>query len=161
MGLNVQNYLKEKGSKKELLLYLPGTCYVHEEYDPNQIDKIRAFHPSIVILDHPECKPEVIQKADVVGSTSTMFNYVKSHRNEKSKFFLLTECGIASRLKAEYPELQMVGSCMLCKYMRSNSLENILNALENPKPEEIIEVDKTTREGALKCLEAMFYYAEK
>jgi len=159
MGQNIQNHLKEKKIDKELLFY-DGTCYVHEQFEPWQVDSFKARHPSLKVLAHPECKPEVVQKADVVCSTTGMVDYVKAHREEDKSFLLLTECGIASRLQVEHPELKLVGSCALCRYMRSNSLEAIHSALLDPNPEQIIDIDPQIMKGAFRSLEAMFEYAE-
>jgi quinolinate synthase len=68
--------------------------------------------------------------------------------------------GIASRLQVENPEVKLVGSCSMCRYMRSNSLEAVYNALKDPKPEQIIEIDPIVMKLALRCIEAMFKYAE-
>jgi quinolinate synthase len=159
MGQNIENYLKEKKIDKELL-YTDGTCYVHEEFEPEQIDHLKMQHPALTVLAHPECKPEVARKADVICSTTGMIDYVKIHGNKTSPFLLLTECGIASRLQAEDPTLQLVGSCSLCRYMRSNSLEAIYQALKEPKPSQVIEIDANVQKEALRCIQAMFHYAE-
>ena len=159
MGQNIQNYLNQKCIDKELLYY-PGTCYVHEQFDPDSIDDLKAMHPELKILAHPECKPNVVGKADVICSTTGMIDYVKAQKGSKSPFLLLTECGIASRLQAEDPTLKLVGSCVMCKYMRSNNLESIYQALKDPKPEQLIEIDAHTMKNALRCIEAMFEYAQ-
>lgn len=158
MGQNIANALKKKKVDKELLFY-QGTCYVHEEFNPEQIDLLKRRYPSLKVLAHPECKPEVVKKADVVCSTTGMIDYVNEHRKTASPFLLLTECGIASRLQVENPHLKFVGSCSMCRYMRSNSLEAIYQALKDPKPSQIIEIEPKIQKNALRCLEAMFQYA--
>ncbi len=159
MGQNIHNYLKEKKIDKELLYY-HGTCYVHEQFEPQHIDYFKARHPTLKVLAHPECKPEVISKADVVCSTTGMIDYVKTHNDATTPFLLLTECGIASRLQAEQRELKLVGACAMCRYMRSNSLEEVYQALKDPKPEQIIEIDPSLLKNAQRTIEAMFAYAE-
>ena len=81
MGKNVEAYLNEKGVKKEFKYY-SGTCYVHEEYDPDMIDYIQLNHPEAAIVAHPECKPSITAKADYVGSTSQMVNFVKETKHD-------------------------------------------------------------------------------
>lgn len=159
MGENVRAHLQEKGIHKKVLTY-PGTCYVHEGFDPEAIDLIRSNHPNALVLAHPECKPEVIAKADVVGSTTDMHKYVIEHREEKRPFLLLTECGVASRLAVEAPKAKLIGSCTLCKYMRSNSLSSILQSLKNPTPSQIVTIEPQILEKARLCIERMFSYAE-
>jgi len=159
MGQNIQNYLKENKIDKELLYY-HGTCYVHEQFEAQQIDDLKVRHPALKVLAHPECKPEVVSKADAVCSTTGMIDYVKAHKDATTPFLLLTECGIASRLQAENPGLKLVGSCAMCRYMRSNSLEAVYKALKAPKPDQVIEIDSIVLKYALRSIEAMFKYAE-
>jgi len=157
MGENVKKYLKKHGVKKDIELY-DGTCYVHEEYKPESVDQVRKSFSPVEILVHPECSPDVVDKADYVGSTSGMLNYVRG--SEQKKFFLLTECGLTGILQSEFPDKQFVGTCTTCRYMKANSLENILNVLENPNSSNVIELDSNVQKNALNCVEKMFSYAE-
>ena len=88
-----------------------------------------------------------------------MISFVEENKNRETTFALLTECGIASRLQAEYPHLHFVGSCHMCKYMKSNSLENIRDALKNPKKEQLISIEKSIQEKAKNSLDAMFSFS--
>jgi len=155
MGENVINHLKEKGVNKDIQLW-DGTCYVHEEYQPESIDQVRRNFADVEILVHPECSSAVVGKADYVGSTSQMLNHVRE--SKRGSFFLLTECGLTGVLQSEFPEKTFAGSCTLCKYMKSNSLEDILSVLENPSSKSIIEIDPETQRLALQCVERMFHY---
>jgi len=158
MGKNIINYLAEKGIKKDIKLW-DGTCYVHEEYDPEMIDYIRSQHDGVKVLTHPECDETVLKNSDFVGSTSQMVNYVKE--TEAPSFFMLTECGLTARMQAEDPEKQFVGSCTMCRYMKSNTLDDIERVLTQPDADDIVTLDDDTRERAVKCIEAMFHYAAK
>jgi quinolinate synthase len=73
---------------------------------------------------------------------------------------MLTECGLSSRLQSEFPDKKLVGSCTMCRYMKSNTLEDILRVLKNPLPKDRVEFDEDVRLRALKSLEAMFYYTQ-
>jgi quinolinate synthase len=157
MGENVINYLRENNIPKHVILHT-GTCYVHEEFTVEEVDMIRAQRPETKVLAHPECKQEVVQKADVIGSTGQITKYVDEHQNDGNPFLILTECGIASRLQVEHPQVEIVGSCMMCKYMKSNSLDNLRKALKNPQKSQIVEIPEADIEGAKKTLDAMFYY---
>lgn len=158
MGQNVINYLKEKGIEKDIVLF-EGSCYVHEEFDPATIDSVRAKVKDVTVLAHPECKPEVASKADYVGSTGQMISYIE--KCEHKTFLMLTECGLGASLEVEHPELNFIATCKLCKYMKTNTLENILKTLESPKPEQYVTVDRTIADKALDCINQMFVYAEK
>jgi quinolinate synthase len=157
MGENVINYLERKGVRKEIEVY-DGTCYVHEEYEPESIDQVRRNFPGAEVLVHPECRPKVVDKADYVGSTTGMLNHVR--KSDGDTFFLLTECGLTGVLQSEFPAKKFVGSCTTCKYMKANSLEAILDVLENPRPENTIELSSDVQKKALRCLERMFEYAD-
>ena len=158
MAMNVVQYLKDKGVEKNISWY-DGTCYVHEDYAPDAIDFIRKGNPNVDVLVHPECQPEVVQKADYVGSTTNMLNHVRESSGDT--FFLLTECGLTGILQSEFPDKRFVGSCTMCKYMKTNSLKDILQTLENPRPDQIIELSPEVQQNALRCVERMFEYAEK
>ena len=109
------------------------------------------------VLVHPECKPEVVDKADYVGSTGGMLARVR--QSEGQTFFLLTECGLTGVLQSEFPSKNFVGSCNMCQYMKSNSLEDILRVLEAPSSKSVIELDPFIQQKALRCVERMFEYA--
>jgi quinolinate synthase len=157
MGENVIAHLKSQGVKKDIQLW-NGTCYVHEEYQPESIDQVRRNFEGVEVLVHPECSSSVVSRADYVGSTSQMLNHVRE--SKKDSFFLVTECGLTGVLQSEFPEKTFAGSCTLCKYMKSNSLEDILDVLENPNPHNTIEIDAETQKRALHCVNQMFHYAD-
>jgi len=157
MGENVIQNLKTKGVKKNIELW-EGTCYVHEEYQPENIDQVRKNFNGIEVLVHPECSSAVVNKADYIGSTSQMLNHVR--KSDRDSFFLLTECGLTGVLQSEFPQKTFAGGCTMCKYMKSNSLEDILNVLENPSPQNFIKIDLDTQKRALQCVNRMFEYAD-
>ena len=157
MGLNVINELKTQKVAKNIKIW-PGSCYVHEEYQEELIDYLRLLYPEVIVAVHPECNPQVVKKADFVGSTSQIINFVK--QNEHKQFFLVTECGLSSRLSLEIADKSFIGSCTLCRYMKSNTLENVLQALKDPAPENIIMLDEEVRKKALLALDNMFKYTK-
>ena len=158
MGKNLVAEMKQQGVKKDIRFWT-GTCYVHEDYSLDEIHRIRLEYPQAKIVSHPECKPEVVKQSDFVGSTAQMLHYMRE--TEASQFLMLTECGLSTRLQVEFPKKQLVGSCRLCKYMKSNSLEDILRVLKNPTDRDRVVIDETVRQKALRCVEAMFRYTEK
>ena len=157
MGQNLRNEIARRGIKKDIQ-YFPGTCYVHEEYNAEQIHKIRLEYPNAKVVSHPECNEEVVKNSDYVGSTSQMLNYME--KSDAKEFLMLTECGLSSRLQVEMPHKRLVGSCTLCKYMKSNTLEDILRVLRNPMERDRVILPEGVRQKALKSIEAMFYYNE-
>ena len=156
MGQNLKNHMERKGIKKDIRFY-NGTCYVHEDYDIEQIHKVRMEYPGAKIVSHPECNSVVVDNSDYVGSTEQMLVYMK--KTDSKEFLMLTECGLSSRLQVEFPDKKLVGSCTMCRYMKSNTLQDILRVLKNPLPKDRVVFDEAIRLRALKSLEAMFYYA--
>ena len=159
MGENVQDELKRRGVAKEIRLY-EGNCYVHAEYDAERVRRLRGKHPDMKILSHPECCREIIAQSDFVASTSGLMDYLRADR-AGSAYLLLTECGLAGRAQAEMPGKVFIGPCFECKYMKSNSLEDVRRVLARPAPEDIVEISPEVRAGALRCIDNMFVLAEK
>jgi quinolinate synthase len=157
MGRNLQEEMIRRGVKKDIRLY-EGTCYVHEQYDPEMIRFMRVKFPKLEVVTHPECSPEVVRASDYVGSTSQMIKHVS--QSKEKDFLVLTECGLVSRLQTEHPAKNFVGACTMCKYMKSNSLEDILRVLIKPRPEDRVVIEESVRKRALACIEAMFRYTE-
>ena len=155
MGQNLAVEIKKRGLNKDIR-YFTGTCYVHEEYNAEQIFKIGTEYPDAKVVSHPECNTEVVKHSDFVGSTAQMLKYMKE--TKAKEFLMLTECGLSSRLQVEFPDKRLVGSCTLCRYMKSNTLENILRVLKSPTRRDRVIIDEDIRVKALKSLEAMFYY---
>ena len=159
MGENVQDEMKRRGVKKEIRLY-DGNCYVHAEYDAERVSRLRKQYPDMKILSHPECNRDIIEQSDVVASTSGLMDYIRKDESG-SAYLLLTECGLTGRAQVEIPGKTFIGPCFECKYMKSNSLEAIRRVLVSPEPEDIIEISDDVREGSLRCIDAMFHYAEQ
>ena len=153
MGKNLVQELARRQSDKQVL-YSSGTCYVHQEYTPDMIDYMRHTYPEIYILAHPECHPSLIQACDFVGSTSQMIQEVG--RTQAKQYFLLTECGLSNRLAMQYPDKRFVGTCTLCRYMKSNTLDQIVTALRDPEPHQIVDIDAAVQTEARACIQMMF-----
>ncbi|MGE4169513.1 MAG: quinolinate synthase NadA [Candidatus Margulisiibacteriota bacterium] len=158
MGENVKNELARRGVAKTIDWW-HGTCYVHEAYDPEMIDFLRLEHPGLKVLSHPECGAGVLSASDFVGSTSQMVDYVK--KTDADAFFMLTECGLTNRIQVELPQKTFVGACTMCKYMKSNTLEDIRRVLQSAEPADTIVLSKETQLKALHCIDAMFEYTER
>ncbi|MBN2038944.1 MAG: quinolinate synthase NadA [Spirochaetes bacterium] len=159
MGLNIIEEMKRRGICKDIKLWT-GKCYVHEEYKHEMIYQLKFQFDNLKVLAHPECSPEVLHQSDFTGSTSDLLKYMET-ASDGNAYLMLTECGITSRLQVEMPEKKIVGSCTLCKYMRSNTLDDILRVLENPEDNDRIILNEDISLKALTCVEAMFKYAEK
>ncbi len=106
----------------------PGACEVHERFTPDDIRQIRADHPGVVVLAHPECPEPVVDAADFAGSTAQMQDYVTSHR--PARVALITECSMSDNLAAENRDIEFVRPCNLCPHMKRNTLAALRRSLE-------------------------------
>ncbi|MBI4399395.1 quinolinate synthase NadA [Candidatus Micrarchaeota archaeon] len=131
-----------------------GYCIVHKDFTGERVDEFRKAYPDLKILAHTECSPSVIDKVDLAGGTEDMVKYVKA--SDSKKFMLITECGLADRMRVEHSDKEFIGMCNLCPYMKKNNLLNILQALKNPKPEQIVTIPEETRKRAERSLQRMF-----
>jgi quinolinate synthase len=158
MADNVRAELKRRGVDKEIVSS-DGTCIVHDRFTPADVAVARARFPGLKVVAHPECTAEVAAAADFVGSTGAMMKYVK---NTPAPYFLmLTECGLVGRLQVETPEKRFIGGCRLCPYMKLNSLENVLQVMTAPRPDQIITLDEGLRRRAARSIERMFELTPK
>jgi len=105
-----------------------GHCEVHEQFTAAEVHALRAVHPGITVLAHPECPPDVVAEADYVGSTQGMSDYVA--RARPGRVVLLTECSMSDNVAVQYPEVAYVRPCNLCLHMKRITLAKIRTALE-------------------------------
>jgi quinolinate synthase len=106
-----------------------GHCEVHERFTAEDIRSLRASHPGVTVLAHPECPPEVVAECDFTGSTAAMADYVG--RERPARVVLLTECSMSDNVALQYPELDFVRPCNLCPHMKRITLPKIRRALES------------------------------
>jgi len=129
----------------------PGACEVHEKFTPGDIEQIRADHPGVVVLAHPECPPEVVAAADSSGSTAQMNAFVVDNR--PAKVALITECSMSDNIAANNPDVEMVRPCNLCPHMKRNTLGAIRRSLETGTHE--VHVDPALAQPARRSIERM------
>lgn len=120
-----------------------GRCEVHERFTAEDIAELRAAHPGVVVLAHPECPPDVMAAADFAGSTAALQNYVLE--KHPGKVVLLTECSMSDNVAAVAPETDFVRPCNLCPHMKRITLEGIYDALAEMKHEVVIPEDVRVR----------------
>ncbi|SJZ34687.1 quinolinate synthetase [Enhydrobacter aerosaccus] len=120
-----QNVSRDTGIE---IITWAGHCEVHERFSPKDIRQLRAGHPGLVVLAHPECAPEVVAEADFAGSTAAMIDYVGTHR--PARVVLVTECSMSDNVAVQHPEVEFVRPCNLCPHMKRISLAKIRRSLE-------------------------------
>jgi quinolinate synthase len=115
------------------LLLWKGHCSVHQIFQPQHVDWWRAEQPGIRILVHPECRMEVVDKADLVGSTEYIVRTV-SEAEPGSKWAVGTEVHLVSRLASKFPDRQvhfLSPTVCMCSTMYRIDPEHLCWALEN------------------------------
>jgi quinolinate synthase len=135
-----------------------GACHVHHQMTPEDVLKIRRDDPGAVVIVHGEVRPELQRLADEVLSTSQMAKYVESHP-EKSRYAILTECGLVVRMELDHPDKQFYKPCRLCQYMKATDLENVYTTLRDEPPEQRITVPEDVRAGAARAMLRMIELA--
>jgi len=128
-----------------------GHCEVHERFSAADVRQLRAGHPGIVVLAHPECPPEVVAEADFAGSTAAMAEYVT--RERPAKVVLMTECSMSDNIAALNPDLELVRPCNLCPHMKRITLPKIRRALETMQHE--VTIDPAIAAAARRSVERM------
>ena len=153
---NLGSYLMKKSGRPMELW--PGACEVHVLFSARKLFELKRQHPEAPVLAHPECLDEVLQYADVIGSTSRILKEVET--SSAKKFIIATEAGIFHQMQKMRPDVELIqapaeGSCACneCPYMKLNSLEKIKQALENLEPQ--VSVKPSTLEMAQVSLNRM------
>ena len=122
----------ERLRKAKVILW-KGHCSVHQRFLPEHVDKVRANYPGIQVIVHPECRWEVCQKADGIGSTDYLIKVVKE-APAGSSFAIGTEIHLVNRLAKENPDKRVItldDSGCLCTTMFRISPQHLCWALEN------------------------------
>ncbi len=158
------NYIaRETGA--DILLW-DGSCIVHEEFKAHELARLKETHPDAAVLVHPESSAEVIELADVVGSTTQLISAVE--RLQNSTFIVATDNQIYYKMRQLRPDKIFIdaptggvgatcNSCAHCPWMAMNSLQQLAHCLENDTGE--IEVPESLRIQAVKPLKRMLDFS--
>ena len=155
---------KETGA--DMLLW-QGSCIVHDEFKAVELNKLREQHPDAAVLVHPESPEDIIEQADVVGSTTQLIDAATNMNNDT--FIVATDNGIFYKMKQMAPNKKFIEaptggegatcmSCAHCTWMAMNGLENLALSLE--KGENEIFVNEKIRQQALKSVTRMMTFAK-
>lgn len=185
IALEICTHLKEKGEKilwgpdrflgsyiqKETgadMIMWQGSCIVHEEFKAESLMQMKKEHPDAAVLVHPESPMNVIDLADVVGSTSKLLNATRELPNKK--FIVATEDGIFHKMKQYSPGKEFIAaptagegatckSCAHCPWMKMNDLQRLSKVLDTGENE--INIDEATRKQAARSLKRMVDFANE
>src|ERR1035437_6121321 len=153
---NLGKYLIKK-TGRDMLLW-DGSCIVHETFSERKIIELQVQYPNSKLIAHPECEDHILKRADFIGSTSKLLNFVQEDR--ALSYIVATESGILHQMKRFVPDKIFIAAppekncnCNECPYMKLNTLEKLYLCMKNREPE--IKLDPELINRALKPIEKM------
>lgn len=149
------------------MTFWPGSCVVHEEFKSVALQRLRRLHPEAAVLVHPESPDEIIDQADVIGSTTALIKAVADM--PQNEFIVATDDGIFWKMHQVAPHKKLISaptagegatceSCAHCPWMAMNALDNLESVLQTRANE--IQVDPALRERALLPIQRMLDFAK-
>ena len=133
---------------------LNGGCPTHARMSAADVKKAKEKHPNALFLVHPECKPEVVELADYVGSTTGIMSYAE--KSDAEEFIIGTENSIVSHLQLSCPDKKFypLSKDCICHNMKATTLVDVLNCCKGTFGEEIT-LEPEIYEGAKRCIDEM------
>ena len=153
---NLGQYVKEQVPEKNVILN-DGYCPIHAAISREEVLEAKEKYPRAKFLVHPECKKEVVEEADYVGSTSGIIDFVK--KDDSKEYIIGTENGVLYELKKKNPEktYYTIRDNVTCADMKLVTLEKVLDVLE--KETNVVSVSEEVAKKALLPLEKMLEIA--
>lgn len=154
--INLGTYVKEQVPEKNFKL-LSGGCPTHAKMEKSDVLSAKSKHPNALFLVHPECRKEVVELADYVGSTSGIMDFAV--KSDSKEFIIGTENSIVEHLQYRCPDKKFypLSKDLVCHNMKITTLSDVLNCLEGNGGEEIV-MDAKLISDAVKCIEEMIKY---
>jgi quinolinate synthase len=149
--------------KESRFLLWKGHCSVHQRFRPLHVEEFRAAHPDGVVIAHPECAHDVVERADEVGSTDYIIGAVERIAAERpgTAIAVATEIHLVQRLASEHPTVSVVSldplicPCSTMFRIDAAHLAWVLEELVAGRVVNQITVDPTTAEWARVALRRM------
>lgn len=145
------SYIAEKlGHPMELY---SSECPTHQRVTVEQLDQLKEQYPEAAILVHPECRKEIRDKADYIGSTSGIIEYAE--KTDHPVLIIVTESGILHSITTKCPDKKVILASreLICPNMKSITLDKIHYSIVNR--ETVVSVEEETRVKAVAALEKM------
>ncbi len=157
---NPEGITAEEATSNDIILW-EGYCQVHERFRTEHVEQVREEHADANVVVHPECRREVVEAADVVGSTSTITQTIE-RADPGETWAIGTEVHLTNHLSRWHPEVNVVplcgDACMDCNAMRQidpNYLTWVLEELLDGRERNVIEVAPEEKELAQVALDRM------
>ncbi|WP_034087901.1 quinolinate synthase NadA [Streptacidiphilus albus] len=137
-----------------------GHCSVHGRFSLDSVEEVRERVPGVTVLVHPECKHEVVEAADLVGSTEFIIKALDA-AEPGSKWAIGTELNLVRRLAKAHPDKEVVfldRTVCFCSTMNRIDLPHLVWTLESlveGRVPNVITVDPTTSAEARAALDQM------
>ncbi len=149
---NLGGYAAEQVPEKTFILH-DGYCPPHEDVMAIDAKLAREQHPDAQLLVHPECRKEVRDQADFIGSTAQIIKY--AGESDHNEFIIGTEQGILPPLRTANPDktFHMLTGHFICPNMKKTTLQHLYESLQENR--HVIEIDRKMAERARKPLERM------
>ena len=147
---------------REMLLW-PGICIVHQAFSETELLKLMAENPGAPVAAHPECPPQIVDHADMVGSTKAILDFALN--SPAQMIIVATEPHIIHQMEKAAPHKTFIGApggdgncnCNMCPYMALNTMEKLFVALRDLEPR--IEMSTALMDKARLPLERMLEMA--
>ncbi|MDF2686810.1 MAG: Quinolinate synthetase [Clostridia bacterium] len=154
---NLGRYVASLVPEKNIILN-DGFCHVHTSIKKEKVEQAKEIFPNAKVLAHPECKQDVLEIADYIGSTSGIIDFATA--SDAKEFIICTEMGVLYELQKKNPNKKFysVGHRQYCPNMKSITIEKVLNALENMNNQ--VELDEILSNKANKALAKMLELAK-
>jgi quinolinate synthase len=114
------------------MLLWKGHCSVHGRFTRDSVDDVRARVPGVTVLVHPECTHEVVEAADLVGSTEVIIKTLDA-APAGSAWAIGTELNLVRRLANAHPDKTVVfldKTVCFCATMNRIDLPHLVWSLE-------------------------------
>lgn len=150
---NLGSYIAKSLPEKEVKL-VHGGCPTHVRISVRDVEKARAAHPDAELLVHPECIPEVTERADFVGSTTEIMSYAE--KGDKKEYIIGTENSIVEHLQFSCPDKSFypLSKDCVCHNMFATTLSDVYRCVKGIGGEKI-ELDSEVAAGAKRCIDEM------
>lgn len=150
---NLGDYVKRQIPEKEIQL-VQGGCPTHAKLSAAEAKDAKRLHPNALLLVHPECRPEIVELADFVGSTTEIMDFAA--KSSAQEFIIGTENSIVQHLGIDHPEklfFPLSKDCV-CHNMKVTTIADLLHTLEGRDGYEI-QIEEQQRLAAKHCIDEM------
>lgn len=150
---NLGDYISKQVPEKQFQL-IHGGCPTHVRMTKDDVLRAKAAHPNALLLVHPECRPQVTEMADFVGSTTEIMHYAET--SDAQEFIIGTENSIVQHLGISHPEklFYALSKDCVCHNMKVTTIADVLHCLEGTDGEEIL-LEESVRLRAKKSIDEM------